>query len=91
MLNDYIDTNAFQRDVGPVELTTYNGLDNGNGSNNETSISGDLWYKGSKLQVEWLLTHFNCLIKETRKIGNRNRPYMVCIYCKEFESEISKY
>lgn len=92
MLNAYIDTNAFQKDVEPAQLTTYNGLDNGNGSNNETSSTGDVWYRGSKLQVEWLLKHFNCLKKETRKIGNRNRPYyMECIYCKEFESEISKY
>jgi len=41
LLNAYINTNAFQKDVEPVQLTTYNGLDNGNGSNNETSSTGD--------------------------------------------------
>lgn len=54
-------------------------------------IDGDAWYKDSKLQVEWLLTKYNFLKTESRKIGNCNWPFMICEHCKEFESDISKY
>jgi len=41
LLNAYIDTNAFQKDVEPVQLNTSNSLNNDDGSNNETSSTGD--------------------------------------------------
>lgn len=49
------------------------------------------WYRGMKVNKNWLVENNPCLQIFVSKVGNRNRPMMKCIMCESHEHEARKY
>lgn len=50
------------------------------------------WYKGMKVDKEWLLKHYSeVLVLFSSKVGNRMRTMMKCKLCETYEHEAKKH
>ena len=59
---------------------------------NEISTNSDAeWYKGKKLDLEWLLQSHQCLSISREKYINRKRTFVTCLICAAHEDDVKKY
>jgi hypothetical protein len=49
-----------------------------------------VWYKGEKLDINWLLKRHSCLKKYVKTSGKCNRPYISCTTCRAYEADAAK-
>ena len=49
---------------------------------NEDSVD---WYKGMKLDINWLLEAENCLVLKKELKDQRKRPIVTCLLCNKYE------
>lgn len=48
------------------------------------------WYKGMKVDKNWLLNSHSCLSAFQDVVGKRSRPMVKCLTCQNYESEARK-
>ena len=54
---------------------------------NEDSVD---WYKGMKLDINWLLEAENCLVLKKELKDQRKRPIVTCLLCNKYELQARK-
>ena len=61
------------------------------GTSTSADAQGSCWYKGKKLDINWLLLSEDCL-KVTREVRDkRQRPVVKCSLRSEYELEVRKF
>ncbi len=55
----------------------------------EDSTSND-WYKGMKLDIDWLLDAAKCLVLKKEIKDQRKRPTVTCLLCNKYELQVRK-
>ena len=49
------------------------------------------WYRGKKLDLNWLLLAEDCLESSRAVFGKRKRQVITCLLCGNNESEVRKF
>ena len=53
-------------------------------------IQTSCWYKGKKLDIDWLVLSEECLELTKEIKDNRQRPLIKCLFCSKYEMEVRK-
>ena len=87
-------------DKEPISCTAEEADANNNGPNKRaknddapsSSNPGCSWYKGNKLEINWLLLSNSCLEASKRTFKeDRARQYITCMLCQQYELEVKKF
>ena len=52
---------------------------------------GTHWYKGKKLDLNWLIMSESCLEVRYERKDKRQRPIMKCLVCKQLEMHVKRF
>ena len=54
-------------------------------------IQTSCWYKGKKLDIDWLVLSEECLELTKEIKDNRHRPLIKCLLCSKYEMEVRRF